>query len=434
MLSFLKALADAVDGLCANQRATVDETESALTVASLTADDAKALLSVTEQIGWPIQLVDAAGELADHHTVLPDYAPFILTMNKPATAGIIQVVTITGLKRLLLQGRNEDAWELATLSTPFATMSASFTPWGTASIFSPSSPAKSPRAVVKDQNIPPLVPADIRTWLLKEPASSALWEDKAFGAFASLSAQALMRALAGEVKNDGSLVFKGPPHTQLSPPQSDVEETLGRSGYNDLRLAAAWVYENSAETEQRHGLFVAEFGRTHPTELQPALAFRRVATNVLEGARLAYQLSLSDLTREAIKAQGDLRKAVADDTAKLADNTRQVVTAVAAALATSAGLIAAKVATSTPHWVIQAVAIIAVTYVAAIVLTGIIFMSVQQSMRSKWRTRLYRFIPDEDYKAMVIDPSRQAESMFTAVVIAAGVLSGVALGLVFWIS
>lgn len=233
-----------------------------------------------------------------------------------------------------------------------------------------------------------------------------------FQTFADLSAQALMCALTGEIKADGSLVFNGPPYTQLSRPGQGAAATLGLDGFNKLRAAAAWAYENSAEVSQRHGLFVAEFARTHPPQTDAATAFASILGNVLQGARLAYQLSLSEMTREAIKAQGDLRKAVADDMAKLVDNTRQVVTALTAALATGIGLVAARIATTTPAWVLEAVSWIAACYVATIIVSGWLFMTGQRDMRNKWRHRLYRFIPDSDYKAMVTDPAGRAERMF----------------------
>ncbi|MDB5606395.1 MAG: hypothetical protein JWP25_3295 [Bradyrhizobium sp.] len=431
MLSSLKALAVAVDELNANGRATLTETPSALTIAALGAKEVAHLPPLLAAVGWTFDIVDGAGEHADMATLTADYAPFIVTVGKPSQGVALQVVTLAGLEAFLLEERDDVVWEIATLATPFATMSTNFLPWGSTSIFSPAPSTKGPRQLVKDHNIPPKVPSDIRVWMPRAPASEQLWADRVFQSFADLSAQALMRALAGEIKNDGGLVFKGPPHTQLDAPHRGAANDLKLNGYNDLRAAAAWVYENGNEAEQRHGLFTAEFGRTHPSDAGAAAVFARIVANVLEGARLAYQLSLSDLTREAIKAQGDLRKAVADDTAKLADNTRQVVTAVAAALATCVGLVAAKIGTTTPHWALQIVAVVAAVYVAAIVISGWIFMGVQQDMRSKWRSRLYRFVPDPDYKAMVLDPAKRAEAMFVVAAIAGGIVAALAILMVF---
>lgn len=53
----------------------------------------------------------------------------------------------------------------------------------------------------------------------------------------------------------------------------------------------------------------------------------------LEGAKVAYQVSLSDLGRDMLKTLADLRKAVTEETAKVTDATRQLVTSVSGALA-----------------------------------------------------------------------------------------------------
>ena len=313
-------------------------------------------------------------------------------------------------------------------------MATTFLPWGSSGIFSPSGKTKSPRELVTENHTPHRAPADVRVWMLRQSASESLWADPTFNVFADLSAQALFRALASEIKPDGSLVFRGPPHTLLNPPSDGAHQSLRRSGYNELRNAAAWVYENSTEAEQRHGLFCAEFGATHPPTADPADAFSKVIAGVLQGARLAYQLSLSDLTREAIKAQADLRKAVSDDTSKIAENTRQVATAVAASLATCVGLIAAKIGTTTPPLAIQVIAVVAAVYVGAVIASGCIYMHIQRDMRRKWRSRLYRFIPPDDYKEMVLDPAGKAEKMYMVFAVAGGIIAFLAVLLVFLIA
>lgn len=426
----LRTLAVAVDTLESQGRATITETPAAVTIAGVKADAAQSLAPLLSALAWPFQCVDSAGELADAAQLSADYEPFIVTLEKPVAGAVLQIITIAGFRSFLREGRPEAVWQLATLDQPFTTMASDMRPWNSVELFSAALPTKSPRELVRENNVPPHAPSDIRTWILRANASVEQWSDAAFQAFAELASHALMRALAGEIKNDGGLIFVGPPRTQLDAPASGAAADLGLKGFNDLREAAAWVYENGPEAEQRHSLFVSEFGATHPSIATASLAFARVVENVLQGARFAYRLSLSDLTREAIKAQGDLRKAVTDDTAKLADNTRQVATAVAASLATSVGLIAAKVGTSAPHWVLQTVAVIACLYVVAVIASGYVFMTLQRDMRSKWRSRLYRFVADADYKEMVTNPAARAERMFAIVGISGGIIAFLAFILV----
>jgi len=69
------------------------------------------------------------------------------------------------------------------------------------------------------------------------------------------------------------------------------------------------------------------------------------------------------------------------------------------------------------------VAVVAAVYVASVIANGWIFMNIQKDMRQKWRSRLYRFIPEPDYEAMVIAPAGRAEAMFVVTAIAGGVIA-----------
>lgn len=431
MVSYLKALAVAVDALSAQRAVTVVESPSALTLSALRAADASALIPLVTATGWAFSIVDSAHEAAEQGRLTEDYEPYIVTVEKPpATAGL-QVVSLQGFESFLQQERTDEVWQIVRLDKPFATMASTFLPWGATEIFSAAATTKSPRQIVRDYHVPPRAPNDVRAWLPRAAVDQTLWRDPVFEVFADLSAQALMRALAGEIKTEGELLFKGPPHTELAAPVRGAANELGIDGYNGVRAAAAWVYENSRESEQRHGLLGAQFARSLPSSTSAAAAFSAFVWNALDGARLSYQLSLAELTREAIKAQGDLRKAVTDDTAKIADGARQIVTAVGAAVITCIGLFAARSNTATPTSLLQLIAAIVSVYIVSIIATGCIFIGVQRQMRREWRVRLYRFIPEPDYRAMVSDPAAAAERMFFVTAWAGGAIAAIALILTF---
>src|SRR3546814_3755901 len=115
-----------------------------------------------------------------------------------------------------------------------------------------------------------------------------------------------------------------PPRLNISLPKNDLVQELDLEGYLNLQAAVSWVYEDIASTEQRHALFAAEFARSVSREEPIGKAFWAAGRDVLEGSRLAFQLSQSNLSREAIKAQGDLRRAIADDMSKAAEGTRSL--------------------------------------------------------------------------------------------------------------
>src|SRR3546814_6232063 len=87
-------------------------------------------------------------------------------------------------------------------------------------------------------------------------------------------------------------------------------------------------------------------------------AFLAAGRDVMEVSRLAFQLSQSNLSREAIKAQGDLRRASADDMSKAAEGTRSLSGAVAVAIATAITLVEARSTGAAEPWVLSLVAVV----------------------------------------------------------------------------
>ncbi|RWN22731.1 MAG: hypothetical protein EOR94_03485 [Mesorhizobium sp.] len=166
------------------------------------------------------------------------------------------------------------------------------------------------------------------------------------------------------------------------------------------------VFEDSASAEQKHALFAAEFARSVTRIETVASAFRDAGCDILDGARLAFQLSQSDLSREAIKAQADLHKSIADDTAKAAEGTRTLAGAVAVAIATAITLVAARSTATVQPWVLALVAVAG--YLIVVAGSGWAYLHLQSQLRHQWRTRFYRFVPAEDYEAMVTRPTRSA--------------------------
>lgn len=421
MQSSLSPLAAAADDLEQRQRAIIVETAAALTISGLAATDIRDLRPMIVGSGWSFDIVDAAGERADEGSFHDDFAPFVATIRKPEPSGALAVVTLAGLRAFLNEERDEEVWQVLQLERAFSTFATSFQPWGGGDIFSRGAETKSPRELVRELSAPRRAPADVRQWLVRGEVDKTLWETAAFRVFAQRAAISLMRALASEIDAQGKLIFSGPPRLSAEGPGDAALDELERDGFNQLRDAAAWVYEGQITAEQRHGLFAAELARSSSPRSTAENIFALNAQSALQGARVAYQLSLTDLTREAIKAQGDLRKAIADDMAKLADNTRQVAMAVAAALATGVGLLAAKASATTPSWLLLCLGMIGSFYVAAVIASSWIYMELQKDTRKRWRQRLYRFVPDGDWKAMVTTPAGKAELMFQISAVIGGV-------------
>ncbi len=73
-------------------------------------------------------------------------------------------------------------------------------------------------------------------------------------------------------------------------------------------------------------------------------------------------------------------------------------------------------------------------YMVSIVASGFYYLRLQRDVRAQWRQRLYRFVPKEDYDAMVENPAARSERIFyiSAVIGIAVAVVAFLLGLRFW--
>ncbi|MER9560346.1 hypothetical protein [Mesorhizobium sp. M0323] len=226
---------------------------------------------------------------------------------------------------------------------------------------------------------------------------------------------------------EGVLVFRGPPTKRLEEDRPDPLQTLERNGFALLQDCCLWVVENEREHEARHGLFATEFARSVATGSSIGTNFAKNGRDALEGAKIAYQFGLSEISRDALRAMSDLRKAVSDEAAKLTESARQLATAVAGAMFGGIGLVIARLTVTTPgnalSIAIFLIGIVLVLYVLSIIYTGVQFMGLQRRVREQWRSRLYRFLPENDYQAMVQTPAHDAEVGFKRAAWFSGILA-----------
>jgi len=400
-------LGELLDGWTEEGRIGLVETRAALTLSRLSAASVHELADSAKKLGWPFQVTDSAGEAVGAEGLDDELGPFVGTLGKPIDGADRRVLTTRGFAQALAEP-TEGVWQVASVKTAFVTGIASFNPWGQADVFAPSSETKSPWDLVRESSELRIVPGDIRKWLLRSAVSDALWKDRGFQVFMQASFQPLISSLASEVLGQTTMIFMGPPRLSMVLHDDDLVPNLQLLGYRRLQTAAAWVYEDRVTAEQRHALFAAEFARSVTRSETLGNAMRLAGHDILEGARLAFQLSQSDLSREAIKAQGDLRKAIADDTAKAAESARTLAGATAVAIATGVTLVAARSTTAAEPWVLSLVAGIVAIYLFVVAGSGWAHLALQSQLRDQWRRRFYRFVPADDYEAMVTAPARAA--------------------------
>ncbi len=411
-------LAERLDALAAQANARIHESDESVTVSNLRADAAIGLLTICSEIDWECSAFDEEQTPTEPCNICEDFEPFRLTIRKPnPTEATLNILTSVGVLNWLEKGHDAHLWRIAGLSKPLLTQLHVYTGWSPheETFETAVSPAtKSPRALVKESGSLGSVPKDIRQWLLLEKSEFDL--DESFHkAWSAKSFNALTHALANQIDSaDHTLIFKGPPKLVLQPPQLTAEtiEEFGIDAFLDLQAAAHWVYESSREAEVKHSLLATEISRSGREICSATGYFKDNISTALESAKIAYQMSLSELGKDTLKSLADLRKSITEETAKATDSTRQTITAVSGALAVGVALVAARINTGINSWLISMVLLIAVGYIGMIIYSGWNFISLQRELRKDWQPKLYRFLPADEYQRMVETPAKKAERAF----------------------
>src|SRR3546814_19339409 len=100
---------------------------------------------------------------------------------------------------------------------------------------------------------------------------------------------------------------------------------------------------------------------------------------------------------------------MSDDRSKAAEGARSRSGAVAVAIATAITLGAARSTGAAEPWVLSLVAVVVAGYLVVVAVSGWTHLNLQRKLRDQWRRRFYRFVPADDYDAMVTRPARSAE-------------------------
>jgi hypothetical protein len=412
----LNALAELLDTLAREHGVWINETPACVVASKLDVGCARTLVTAVEQLQWSYQLVDSANNAFTLARLDDDFAPYRLTLHKvpPKDDGTLYLLSATGFSDMLERGHPADHWRLARLQRSFITWGRVYGNWDEPLPFNKAAATRSPRALVRETAVNRRVPEDVRFWLLDEHSQVDL-ADPLQGIWAAKAFDALARSLANELEADnGALVFRGPPTLQLDsmqPPSTDLQ-TLGIEGFNQLQTAARWVYEWSREAELRHAMLSTEIARSGRETSNAATYFATHLANALEGAKVVYQLHLSDLTLDTLNALSTLRGNVSDDAARTTESTQQALTKVAAALGVGLTVIATRIGNDISPWLVLLAMAVACVYCLLELLAGWRLIRIRRSAREAWHPRLYRFLPSADYCKMVIKPAQRSERVY----------------------
>jgi len=428
--SSLRTLASALDRLVANG-SFVHETTDAVIVSELSAAGAREVSRGFADVAWQHIVFDGADTETTPDEVTDDFAPFRVSAHKPpCQEDEVLLLTISGFRDWLDSTAYAKRVVVVGLDAPISTEGAQFVP------LESSDPCigdlvalRSPRTLVREYGTQRVVPQSIGRWLL---LNTETWHEynSRFRLWAEHAILAILPSLPDEIdQNTGAYVFRGPPRLVLSRPDAtaDLVTDLGQQGFGDLQVAARWVFELEREAETRHTLLATEFARTGGNQAGTIKCLRENIGFALEGAKIAYQMSLAKVSADNLKALADLRKAVTDETGKITDATRQVAGAVASALGVGIGLIAARVAANAPSLLIVAVMTTVCAYIFVVIYSGSKFAALQRSLRDIWRNQIYQFLSEEDYSKLVVKPGQDAEHALKVV----SWIGGIAVAVIF---
>lgn len=420
-------LGQVIDLLALQESAFVLETVSAITVSNLDHASVGLILRENEELNWTIVLFDGADEACTVESADVNMEPFRLIISKPVDpANVLQIVTLEGLRKFLSSNSENSKWYVAGLTERVVTFGRALCPWGDTFSFAPRPALKSPRSLVKEYTGDRTVPADIGLWMLQD-LEFVFSETPAYLIWKSASIKAIACSIASEIDHENaSLKFSGSVKLSLKMPDdiNGLSSKFSAKQFNNLQIAIAWIFENDREAESRHILLATEIARTSNADAEFVGCLGGQILSSLDGAKIAYQMMLSDLSKDTLKSLGDLRKAINEEVAKVTDATRQLVAGIAGALTVGFGLIAARMTTNTSPLLISSVMIVVAVYVGVLIFSGVQFIKIQRSLREEWQFKIYRFLSSTDYKKMVSDPASRSENTF----IVSAVLSGVAVG------
>ncbi|MGY2440007.1 hypothetical protein [Pseudomonas sp. SDO52101_S400] len=411
-------LASLLNDLSRKGQALITEGNVTLIVSDLSAGAARSIAQTASAAAWSITMYDSAGGETEVEEGDEDFGPFRAELVKPLPrehdqTAALYVATEAGFKIFLENGHSALRWYVLGLLKPFNTRARAYSDWGINEPFVESQATKSPRLLVKESADVRTVPEDVSHWLLAEgyeldeaDTLHMVWATQAF--------DALSRCFANEIDTTGSkLSFKGPPKLNLTLVEAvDGAAQIKLNDFKAVQDAAIWVFDNAREAEVKHILLSAEIARSGRADGEALQYFRENLAAALDCGKIAYQMAISEITKDTLKSLGDLRKAVTEETSKATDATRQAIAAISTALTLGLGLIVARLTLQINPYLISLVMAVAFGYATLNVMSGRKFISIQQKLRLDWQSKLYRFLSEVEFKKMVGDPIEQAESFF----------------------
>ena len=419
----MKALGTFVNSLIDSRSAHISETHHpAVTVDCLSLEDAEQLRMQVISAGLLPTITDDLGDRLDSNKPVVGMEPISISFFKPQQIDEIFFVSTRAFGQWLMAPTTTAIVRVAACTAGFRTEAFVVTASDSFADKQEVRVRKSPRRVVRDATSKRLVPLEVGPYLLLEGSAAPIGEST-FEEWLARAASCAALCLANEVQHDRKLEFLGPPRLALDWIDPDATPALV-DWFEPIQEATRWVYEIDREVELRHRLFTQEFARLAYGQDNLGAAVLRGAETALEGARIAYAFHLQEISRDALKSLSDLRKSVSEETQKLFEATRQLGLSAAGALFYAIGLIGAKLASSMSTLLFGVMICLGIMYVSLIVAVNLRAVRHQKQLRGVWRSKVYRYLTDDEFGVLVEAPTQRAERLLVVTLWGVEILAG----------
>lgn len=432
----MKALGTFVNSLLDDNR-SVYISESKLrrvTVNNLSEVDARSLIEIVSGLNLDFSITDSADQDLEGGVFENGMAPFSVVFQKPSLENGVGFVSNRALAEWLISPASVGLVFVATAESSFTTESFVVSPWDEGVQGVVANGRKSPTKLVRTDGGSNAVPYDVRPYLLTEQCLESVdWNDPVFCLWVESALRALPSCLASDVVSaTNEIEFRGKPRIRIKRDVKMHSSGVTSAGFGGLQAAVRWVYDVEREAELRHSLLIQELSRLIDPEEDLSSVIEKRLSMALDGAKIAYEFGLQEMSKDALKGLSDLRKVVVDETHKSLDNSRQLLLSLAGAAFYALGLIAARMISKVEPWLISVMAIVGLTYVFSIIVVNSRALEQQRVMRSQWRAKLYRFLTTEEYGQLVDGPINRTELMFKVMMWMAFFLSLISFGFVVY--
>ncbi|MHA1057140.1 hypothetical protein [Enterobacter mori] len=341
--------------------------------------------------------------------------------------GTLRLFTPEGWRTLLLQdSRFSSCHTIRLLFTQdsFTTAGCQVGPWETMEeTASESNPLPEssvpPKSIVRCYASDFLPPETVLPWILATkvcPASEAfhLWKIHA--------CRELLKCFVNELfaADQKRVGLSGKPPRKI---EFGCEETA-LPAFEVIQETARWLFLEGNEAELKHTFLSCELAREWPDGLTYCQGAVSRLSQALESARLLYKAHVRTGGKETLKSLGELRKALAEDTHKVVQQSRELsaslwkdITLVISTLIIKYTLDATR---ATGLHMVYAMVFFAValyillSHCISVYINQQSFALLEQN-RNAWRTRLYGFLDDNDYHALATTPIRAALASYQRV-------------------